>query len=191
MYSPRPMALLVCLFLLCAASASAQVRLGVYNSIKGLGLSTEIVSKSNSSENDNFTIYADSYGIFAGRTKTWGVMGNYRHEYSFYKADFEFLSFELHSGAGCFVGYVRDYEEGVFSFLRPDLVKRPGFCLGVSGCIGTRILFDRALSLDLSFSLDPGMHIRTDAESGNLMISMYNNGIYHFMYPELRLFYNF
>ena len=66
MYSPRPMALLVCLFLLCAASASAQVRLGVYNSIKGLGLSTEIISKSNSSESDNFTIYADSYGIFAG-----------------------------------------------------------------------------------------------------------------------------
>lgn len=186
----RP-SLLLSMFLLVCVSASAQTRIGIYNSVKGLGVSAEFVSKENTAESDLISVYTDTYGVFSGRSKFWGVMASYRHEYSFFKTDYEFLSLELHSGAGFIAGYVRDYEEGTFSLNTPALTKNPGLCFGVSGNIGARIFFDRAISLDVSFSIDPGMHIRADNESGNLMVSLYNNGIYHFIYPELRLFYNF
>lgn len=178
--------------LICAFSnIGAQTRLGIYNSIKGLGLSAEIVSKENPTEADIFTLYADTYGIYSGRSRFVGIIASYSHDYSFVHKDYEFFSIELHSGAGVMGGYARDHESGIFSRNRLPLKKAPGVCLTVTGNIGARFFFDRNISLDLSFTIEPGMHIRTDEVDGHLMISTYNNGLFHFMYPQMRFYYNF
>lgn len=192
MYLLRPKQYIIALLLLFPGTClHGQVRVGMYNSIKGLGLSAEVVSKNNPAESDIFTIYADSYGVFAGRSSFVGVVASYSHDYSFVHRDYEFFSLELHSGAGFMAGYARDYETGLFSRHRQELRKRPGLCVGILGNIGARFFFDRPISLDISFSIEPGMHIRTDEDNGNLMISTYNNGIFRFIYPQMRFYYNF
>lgn len=181
------MLVMLCVFI----DTDAQTRVGMYNSVKGLGASVELVSRDNPTEADIFTLYADTYGVFSGRSGFVGVIGSYSHDYSFIHKDYEFFSIELHSGAGLLGGYARDHESGVFSRNRLPLTKSPGICIAVTGNVGVRFFFDRKISLDLSFTIEPGMHIRTDDVDGHLMISTYNNGLFHFMYPQMRIYYNF
>ena len=67
----------------------------------------------------------------------------------------------------------------------------PGGVIALTGNIGVRFDFQRRLSLDLGFSLDPGIHLRTDPRTGALLLSFYKNGIYRGYYPNLNLLYRF
>ena len=63
--------------------------------------------------------------------------------------------------------------------------------VALAGDVGVRIDFRRRLSLDLSFCLEPGIHMRTDPGTGALLLTFYKNGIYRGYYPHLNLLYRF
>ena len=101
------------------------------------------------------------------------------------------FTLDLHIGAGGTLGYAFDYEKGYFSSYDRELSHTPGGVIALNCDVGLRVDFRRRLTLDLSFNLEPGIHMRTDPSTGALLLSFYKNGIYRGYYPQLNLLYRF
>lgn len=184
--------LLLTTFLLClGAKANAQsILAGLYQSPKGVG-ATLMLDTGEGTEFNIFTLRTDFYGFWTHRTDRIGVFLSYTHDYSILRTGSEDFFLDLHAGAGASLGYALDYEKGFFSSFDRQLSHGPGGVIALTGNIGVRFDFQRRLSLDLGFSLDPGIHLRTDPRTGALLLSFYKNGIYRGYYPNLNLLYRF
>lgn len=177
------------LALSCAAAQGRDWLCGISQSPKGVGLA--LVLDGQGREMDIFTLRTDLYGVLSGRTAQPGVCLSYTHDYRFYAregGDFRLL---LHAGAGGLGAYVRDFEKGFLSAYERRLTRNPGWTAALTGNIGLRVDFRRRLTLDLSFSVEPGIHLRTDPDTGTLLVSLYRNGLYRVYQPQLNLLYRF
>ena len=178
--------------LLCCASLRGQERplLGLYQSPHGVGL-TAFFPNPDASEMDILTLRTDFYGLLAGRTNEVGGFLSYSHDYALLRAESTYYRLQLHLGAGGLAGYGHDFEKGFFSATERDLIHNRGWIVAPQGNIGLRVDFRRHLSLDISFAVAPGVHLRTDRATGTLLVSFYKNGTYHAFYPQLNLMYRF
>ena len=191
MCKPVHILLLTTLLLSFNSAAHAQKwRAGLLQSPKGVGV-TVMLDARNLAETNIFTLRTDFYGILSGRTDRIGAFLSYSHDYLLFLTEGPDYSIDLHIGAGGGLGYAFDYEKGFFSSYERELDHSPGGVIVLEGDIGIRIDFRRRLSLNLSFSLEPGIHMRTDQSTGTLLLSFYKNGIYRGYYPHLNLLYRF
>ena len=188
----RTALVLSCLFLSCIASAQGRsVRAGLLCSPKGAGLSLQVDSPSGS-EVDILNLYVDVYGLPTERTTDVGFVLSYTHNYILKMFNTPDISAALHSGVGATCGYVHDYEKGVFSKSPARfLEKNMGgiFCLCINA--GLSVDFERNLTIDLSYSFNPGLHIRTESSNNSLRVSLYKLGFYYLLAPQLSLLYRF
>lgn len=180
----------VLLFLLPGPAARGQeALLGVFNSPKGFGV-TALFGPEMGEESNILTLRTDFYGLLGGRTHKMGVCITYTHDYAIYQLWEEQFDMTLHAGAGGQIGYVQDWEKGLFSQFERQLTHKPGLAVALAGNIGLRFDFDR-LTLDLSFTVAPGMHLRTDEDTSDILLSFYHAGIYHAYFPQLNIMYRF
>lgn len=183
--------LLTTLLLSLNTAAQAQRwRAGLFQSPKGVGI-TVMMDTWSGTETNVFTARTDFYGFLSGRTDRIGAFFTYTHDYLFFLADGPDYSIDLLLGAGGSFGFAYDYEKGFFSSFDRKLDHTPGGVLALAGDVGVRIDFRRRISLDMGFHLEPGIHMRTDPETGALLLSFYRNGIYRGYYPYLNLLYRF
>ncbi len=184
--------LTVAAFLLFAGQrAEAGERyLGTYNSLKGLGLSAAFKS-SDGAEMTFVKLYADLFGVFPGRIDDVGVAASCTRDYVFAYADLGYSYLMLHAGPGVFAGYVHEYERNFLSS-RGESYKKMGLAIALEGNFGlTADFFNHSVSLDASLSVNPGLHIRRDPDSGATLISLYKRGLYYCLTPQLSIYYRF
>ena len=177
-------------FLLLGPLAKGQeAMLGLFQSPKGVGV-TALFGRGWGEEMDILTLRTDFYGLLAGRTDQIGISISYTHDYALYQLWQEQFDLTLHAGAGGLVGYVHDWEKGLFSQYDRELTHNFGLAVALAGNIGLRFDFDR-LTLDLSFTVAPGMHLRTDEDTDDVLLSFYHAGIYPAYFPQLNIMYRF
>jgi hypothetical protein len=161
---------------------------GVFQSPKGAGVTAVF---DHGGEMDIFTLRTDFYGLLSGRTRDVGAVLSYSHDYVFYRTDGEDYALSLHAGAGGMLGWVHDFEPGFFSEFDRRLDHNPGVAAGATGNFGLRLDFARCLTLDVSLSVHPGIHVRMNRSTGALLADFYKGGVYHAYYPQINLLYRF
>lgn len=192
--SGRLMILVGCALMFIASSftEAREKRIGLFNSPKGLGLSLQVDNR-NGDEIRCFNVYADCYGVFSARTSDLGLAASFTHNYIFGVYDYEHLRLSVYGGAGVLMGYVHDYEKGLFS--RDEQTRVLSRDMGFSACLdcnaGLGLDFDRGITVDLSLSLCPGIIIRRDRYTGSALVSLYKLGIFNVWMPQLCLYYRF
>ena len=183
--------LLSTLLLLGSVPAGGQTFLaGTFHSPKGVGLSA-MLDTDQGRETNILTVRTDFYGVLSGRTREIGAFLCYTHDYIFFQREAVHYDMHLHAGAGSMVGYAHDFEKGIFSSFDRELDRNAGGVLALVGNAGVRFDFRRGLSLDISLSAAPGLHLRTDPETGAWLLSFYKNGCYHAYFPQIILMYRF
>ena len=181
-------ALLLPLF--CPSLRGQEVMAGLYQSMKGIGATAMFYSDGD--EADILTLRSDFYGVLSGRTRRSGVCLSYTHDYVFFERDGEDFLLQLHAGAGGMVGYVHDFERGLYSAFDRELQHRPGAVAALTGNLGLRLdFFWRPVTLDFSITAAPGLHLRTDQDTGAMILSFYRNGILQAYQPQINLMYYF
>ena len=172
-----------------AAHAQGQ-RVGLYQSPKGFGV-TATFDTASGEEMNTITLRTDFYGFLTSRTKQIGAFLTYTHDYRVFRMEGEDYTLVVHAGAGVSLGYAHDHEVGFYSAVDRELEHNPGGVAALAGQVGVRVDFRRHLTLDLGFSLDPGIHVRTNPNTGAVILSFYKNGIYRGYYPHIDLLYRF
>lgn len=183
--------LALALMLPCAAShAQGRLLAGTLHSPKGVG-ATVLLHARNGREMDIFTVRTDFYGLLAGRTRDVGACFTYSHDYLLWDLEGDDFLLRLHAGAGGQLGYVHDFEKGFFSATERSLLRNPGAMASVTGNVGLCIDFSARLSLDVSFTVAPGVHVRAERHTGALLVSFYRNGVIQSYIPQVNLMYRF
>ena len=179
------------LMLPCAVShGQGRVLAGTLHSPKGVGATVLLQSRSGR-EMDIFTLRTDFYGLLAGRTRDVGGCIVYTHDYVLWDLEGEDYRLRLHAGAGAQLGYVHDFEKGFFSATERRLVRNAGGMASATGNVGLCVDLGRRLTMDVSFSVAPGVHLRADRNTGALLVSFYRNGVIQSYIPQLNLMYRF
>ena len=163
---------------------------GTYQSIKGIGATAMFWS--DDAEADILTLRTDFYGVLSGRTRQPGVCLSYTHDYVFFEREGEDFLLLLHAGAGGMLGYVHDYERGFYSAFDRELQHGRGGVLALTGNFGLRLdFFWRPVTIDFSITAAPGLHLRSDPDTGAMILSFYRNGIFQAYQPQINLMYYF
>ena len=162
--------------------------LGVFNSIKGIGLTFH--QPVDETEFNSFTLFTEVYGIPTGRTGQVGVKFNYSRNIIFHQTDFENSLLSFYAGPGVSAGYLRDAEFGLHENHLVPLKHKPGFMLALSGTVGSHFHFRRKLSIDISFTADLGIHLRRDETLNSIGLNLYKNGIFQALYPQVSILYS-
>jgi len=178
----------ICTLALCASAVAQNHGIGLYNSPRGFGISYEMEGR-NPAYFTTFTLYADIYGVTANRTPHPGVKFNTSRLYYVDIIQGHEVSFIFYVGPGLSAGYVHDFEKIYWEDLYSSLTKKAGAVLALSGTGGCRFAFNRAIMLDLSFTIEAGMHIRND--DGETKLSLYKNGVIETFFPQLGIFFLF
>ena len=182
-------ALLLPLF--CPDLRGQEVMAGLYQSMKGVGLSAMVFSHGGQ-EADILTLRSDFYGILSGRTRQPGLCLSYTHDYVFLEREGEDFLLQLHAGAGGMIGYVHDFERGFYSAFDRELEHTRGGVAALTGNLGLRLdFFWWPLTLDFSITASPGVHLRMAPDTGAMILSFYRNGIFQAYQPQLNLMYRF
>ena len=100
--------------LLCPLARGQEALLGLFQSPKGVGV-TATFGSAGAGETDILTLRTDFTGLLTGRTEHMGVCISYTHDYPIYQLWGDHFDMTLHAGAGGLVGYVQDWEKGLFS----------------------------------------------------------------------------
>jgi len=174
---------------LCVSAGAQNHGLGLFNSPKGFGISYEWEGAKGTDHFYNLTLFADIYGMSTARAQDPGVKFNAAKLYGIRTIVTDEVKFLLYAGPGLTAGYAHDFEKGYWRSLYDTLVKSPGYILALSGTGGCRMSFKRSIMLDLSFTMDAGMHLRK--EDGNNKLSMYKNGLIHAVSPQLTIYFLF
>lgn len=167
-----------------------QACVGISNSSSGFGLTAQF-GAAGGEELNIFSLGTDNYGIFTGRTKEVGFRISYSHNYivrRFAAGDFELL---MHVGAGAMTGYVHDFEAGIFGNGPTSLKREMGVTAALACTFGACFDFRRGISVEIGYALYPGIHIRTDRETGSAYVSVYKNGLMRLPIPSLNIMYRF
>ena len=147
---------------------------GLYNSPKGFGLVAQFPSEEGFR---SLRLYADIYGLPSGGCDRPGAVLGYsinRILSTVRKAECD-ISFYM--GPGVSAGYLKDF----------DLSHNQGAVLALSGSLGWIFAFRGSIYLDFSWTLEAGMHLRAAEDGGGLRLSLYKNGIYRSIIPQLCL----
>ncbi|NLZ18713.1 MAG: hypothetical protein GXY24_00360 [Bacteroidales bacterium] len=182
---------IVLLALFCPLLRGQEAMVGLYQSTRGIGLSAMFFSP-DGGEADILTLRTDFYGILSARTRQPGICLSYTHDYVFLEREGEDFRMLLHAGAGGMIGYVHDYERGFYSAYDRELQHSPGGIAALTGNLGLRVDFLWSpLTLDFSITAAPGLHLRTNRDTGAMILSFYRNGILQAYQPQLNLMYRF
>jgi len=170
-----------------AAGANAQNHgIGLFSSPKGFGISYGQEGKKSPEFFTTTTLYADIYGLTADRTDHPGIKFNTSRLYYLDIIEGSESSYIFYVGPGITAGYVHDFEKDYWEDFYTRLTKKAGAILALSGTAGCRIAFNRAIMLDISFTIEAGMHLRND--DGSTKLSLYKNGLVQALYPQLTIF---
>ena len=165
--------------------------LGLQSAFDGFGLMLQWPN-SDGNETEVFSLLCDTYGVHRARTDDLGVRFSYTHNYVLYRFYNDEMELGLRLGAGVTLGYAHDNENGIFIGTQEALTQNMGFIAALCCTGGARIdFFRRRVAVDLSFCASPGVHVRRDETTGNVYVSLYKNGIYHVIYPQLTVMYRF
>lgn len=176
--------------LLCPQLRGQDFTAGMYQSVKGVGISAMFWSYDG--EADIITLRSDFYGVLSGRTRQPGVCLSYTHDYVFFEREGEDFRLQLHAGAGGMLGYVHDYERGFYSAFDRELEHERGGVVALTGNFGLRLdFFWRPVTIDFSITAAPGLHLRTEPDTGARILSFYRNGILQAYQPQINLMYFF
>ena len=150
---------------------------GFFNSPKGFGAQYS---------------FAEKDGIPTSRCSSPGYRVNFSRQYIFRHMESAGVSYTFYAGPGISTGMVRDHDKGKGFDLTSLISGNPGFMLALSGDIGCRFDFGRRVALDLSFMADAGIHVRVNEKEKSYTatsLSVYNNGLIQFLYPQLTILY--
>lgn len=165
------------LMLFVSTSAHAQERndlmIGTFHSSKGFGICVEPVV--DSLNFDSLTLYADMYGVLTGDHSTPGFKATYSRNMIFKKYEKEDYTISLYGGPGLAAGYVRDINAPT------------SFVAGIHGTIGALFTFKRNICVSAGFSSDLAFKLNRNNRNKSLEFSLYRSGIYHIVYPEVRI----
>ncbi|MCR4860545.1 MAG: hypothetical protein K5910_07775 [Bacteroidales bacterium] len=185
---------LTALLMLFCLSSRGQDRflLGSFQSPKGAGVSAFFISE-DGTETDIITLRTDFYGFLSGRTKDLGAAVSYTHDYALFFLEGPDFLLQVHAGAGGLLGYAHDYEKGFFSTVAADrmLERNSGWVTALDCNAGLRVDFLKHFTLDVGFSICPGIHLRADKNTGALLLTFYKCGVYTAYYPQINLMYRF
>ena len=178
----KALTLLVALLVLPTSvwQASAQdfksLSLGTFHSPKGLGLCIE--SQQEEKSFDSFDIIVDTFGILRGDYSTPGIKATYYRGIILKHRHREDYDADFYAGPGVTAGYVRDIHEP-FSAVA-----------GMSGVIGGRLYFDsKRLVVCFEAGLDLALELNRNNRYRNIDLTLYEAGIYHVFYPQVRILY--
>lgn len=153
------------------------INAGLFNSPKGFGVSVRFsgVEKDFSTIN----LYADVTGILNGQANSPGVKLCYEYAFSYLQFGPD-GRFRAYVGPGVSVGYLKDN------------VSDPHGLLIALNCInGLQAIFERGVTLDLSFTVEAGLHMHADLQTDSSRLSIYKNGFRQFFFPQLTIFKSF
>lgn len=174
------------------ASAGDRLSLGLFSSPKGFGLCSEFAGPATPKESNTICIYADLYGVLSSRSSKPGLMISYTHNYLFRR--FERPSgaaISVFFGGGGSAGYVHDYERGFWRSSDRELQNSRGLVLALCGRVLTKFEFKRRISLSVGFDINAGIQARRNSQTGDAIISLYKNGLYHLLMPQVGISYKF
>lgn len=191
----RPARILCALCALCLLYTplrAGEKRLGAFFSPKGLGLSFQL-DNDWGDEIRAFHVFADMYGVYSGRTSDVGIMFSYSHNYILRLREFGYSTMSFYVGAGFLGGYVHDFELGLFSKDNHGRVLQDpmGLVVALQCDIGLSFDFDRHVTIDIGFSLCPGLHVSRDSDTGTVSMSVYERGLISTVFPQLCIYYRF
>lgn len=162
-------ALLVCI----QAEGQSFNGIGLFNSFKGIGIEADFDGSRGNF--NSLKLYADIYGLPSGRVFRPGVKLCYSSDYILKSWERQYCDIHFHLGPGVMLGYVKDF----------NTANRPGAVFGLTGNFGWYFNFKRKVNIDLSWTLEAGMHLRHEQDGNRLNI--YKNGIYRFPFPQLTI----
>lgn len=171
---------------LCICADAQNHGLGLFNSPKGFGISYEQEGTKSTEFFSSYSLYADIYGLCASRTPHPGIKFNASRLYYIDIINGQQTSYIFYVGPGITAGYAHDFEKDYWLDFYKTLSKRAGAILALSGTGGCRITFNRSIMLDLSLTIEAGMHLRK--ENGSTKLSLYKNGIIQTLYPQLTIY---
>lgn len=185
---PGRLTTLAILLLACPILHGQDFSAGVFNSVKGIGLSAEFL---HSNRLDMIETYADLYGVIGGRCDTPGVKLCYTHARILKQIVGDSTSYLIYLGPGFSTGYIQDFEAGMFEKSFRTFVRNKGICAALTAKGGVRMDFNRRLSLNAGIRIEAGVHVRPDEQRRAYALSLYENGIYQTYVPELSILYRF
>ncbi|MBP9997873.1 MAG: hypothetical protein KBS67_01380 [Bacteroidales bacterium] len=169
---------LFCILMGAGCVCQAQdIDAGLFNSPKGFGVAVRFSSMER--EFSTINLFADVTGLLDGQSNSPGVKICYDYAFSY----LEFGTngrLRLYSGPGVSIGYLKD-----------RVAEPHGFMLALNCVNGIQAFFDRGVSLDLSFTLEAGLHMRTDVLADSSRLSIYGNGFRQCFFPQLTIFKRF
>lgn len=160
------------------AQGRTSLSVGTFHSPKGFGASVEVQGADHKSF-DAFTLMADVHGILMGEFSTPGYKFSYTRDIIFKHVDKSDHSIDYYAGPGLTAGYARDINE-------PH-----SLIAGLAGAGGCRFVFERGITVNLELGSDIAFLVNRDERYGNLEMKLYKSGIYHILYPQLRIHYQF
>lgn len=186
MISKRLTVLFVCTLAFCMHADAQNIGIGLFNSPKGFGISLEQEGRKSPDFFNSYTLFADIYGTCTSRTPHPGIKFNASRLYYLDAITGSEATFIFYVGPGISAGYVHDFEKDYLTDFYKALSKNAGAVLALSGTGGCRFSFNKAIMLDLSFTIEAGMHLRR--ENGSTKLSLYKNGIFQTIYPQLTIY---
>lgn len=168
----------------CSRSlAASPSRIGLYNSLKGYGFQVHFQNNSNRQSFSTLTLYADLLDIYFSSGSTVGIKAVYQGKHIMHYIAGENFKYNFYLGAGVQGGYCGDT---FFQYF-----KQPGVEFGASLCAGWLMEFTGRIDLELSFSLEAGLHLRNEETYGTTAMSFYINGVTRSFLPDLTIYYRF
>lgn len=174
---------------LCLASLTAEAQVfsgGTFNSFKGYGLAADIPASDGNFRSVN--LWADYRDLIGGETDGIGIKASFIHNFLIYNTLLpNGVGLEIYSGPGIAIGYVGDRKSG------------RGAMGAFSADVGVRLRFSRPVVISIGVTADLGLHAgkpedepkKPDGSGAKTVLSMYENGIRHAWFPEVRVMYNF
>lgn len=181
---------LIAILCFCFNAGAQEYSFGLYSSMKGIGVVFE-----HSRPGNCFNCYSavmDIYGMPTGRSNMPGGHFSFSRNVIYSEFEGDEVWYRLYWGTGCSLGYVHDYEKGLFASPGGTVLRRNyGFIAALSGNYGCKFLFRKDLCIDLRFTGEFGFHMRKDEIHGNMDLACYLNGLFRALYPQVIISYLF
>lgn len=178
---------IVCLLALvcfCSGIRAQQTSVGLFSSPKGFGANLQTASGLKTDAFHDLSLYADIYGVTMGKCLQPGVAFNYTYAMVFRRFSWRGMDCRLFTGPGISLGWVREYEKGLFD---PEVkyFLSPGGMAAVNAAFGIQVQCHERIRLDLRWEAQAGVFYRSDSSLQSTSLSLFKNGIYRAFYPEL------
>ncbi|MDO5442661.1 MAG: hypothetical protein Q4G10_03225 [Bacteroidia bacterium] len=172
-------AIIIILLQMLFSTALAQERnsftIGTFHSPKGFGACAEFPIDSASF--NAFTVIADMHGVLTGEHPRPGVKMTYTRDIVIKHFDKDGYTVDMYAGPGLTAGYARD-------------IKKPYSIIGGLACVaGSRFSFSTKLIVNIEVCADIALDLTRNPRNGNINLSIYKSGIYHTIFPQLRIQY--